>query len=73
MKQPLEKVHLHSCTLSIFPAFETKKLVLVGKILWHSDTYMVNSLVNSDIPVMFNINEMIKIMHEKTLSAIYLQ
>ena len=72
MKQLLEKVHLNSCTLSIFPAFEMKKLVLVGKIPWHFDTYMVNSLVNSDIPVMFNIYEMIKIMHEKTLSAIYL-
>ena len=31
----------NSCTFSIFPALEMKKLVLLGKILWRFDNYSI--------------------------------
>ena len=64
-----------------FHANVIKKLVLVNKILWCFDLLlhlvlrlnMVNSfLVSLESPVMINIlYEMIKILHEKMLNAIY--
>ena len=64
-----------------FHANVIKKLVLVNKILWCFDLIlhlvlrlnMVNSfLVSLESPVMINIlYEMIKILHEKMLNAIY--
>ena len=77
-KNFLKSFILNSCTLSIFPTLEIKKLVFVGKMLWRFNitfiAYMVNSSVFSvDIPVMINIlYEMIKILCEKMLNAIYL-
>ena len=64
---------LNSCTFSIFPALEIKKLVPVGKIFWpfrHNSACMVNSfLLSLETPVMINIlYEMIKILHEKMLT-----
>ena len=68
---------LNSCTLSIFPALEIKKLVFVGKILWLFDIIlhiMVNLFVFSlDNPVMINIlYKVIKTLQEKMLNAIFL-
>ena len=62
---------MHSCTLSVFLALEIKKLVFVGKI---NNAYWINSFIFSlDIPLMINIlYEMIKILHDNMLSAIYL-
>ena len=78
-KQLLEKLYFEFCTFSIFPALETKKLVLVSKILRRFDiilhtAYMFNSfLVSLDVAVMTNIlYEVIKILYEKMLNAIML-
>ena len=62
--------------LSIFPALEIKKLVLVGKIpivmFRHDFACMVNSFVASwDIPIMMRIlYKMIKVLHKKMLNTI---
>ena len=68
---------LNSCTLSIFPALEIKKLVLLGKMLWRFNIifhiWLINLCFSLDIPVMITIlYEMIKILHEEMLNAIYL-
>ena len=68
---------LNSCPFSIFPSLEIKKLIFVGKNILtfrHNVTYMVNSfLVSSEVTLMINIlYEIIKILHEKMLNAIYL-
>ena len=62
---------LNFCTLSTFPALEVKKSGFVGNIY---GSFMVNLFVLAlDIPVIINIlYEMIKILHNKILNAIYL-
>ena len=64
-------------TLSIFPAPEIKKVVIVGKILWSFETilhiWLIYLFFSLDIPVIINILQgTIKILHEKMLNAIYL-
>ena len=46
---------LNSCTLSIFPGLEIKKLVLVGKLLWRFDVVFHIWLMHLFFLVMINI------------------
>ena len=64
----------NSYILLTSPAPEIKKLVLVGKIMWHEIGYMFYSFVASlDIAVMINILQQInRILQEKVLKAMIL-
>ena len=63
-----KNVILNSCTLSIFPALEIRKLVLVGKLLRRSDWLLIQLIYLFFISILY---EMIKILHEKMLNAIF--
>ena len=74
-----KKVILNSRTISIFPAIEVKKLVLLGKILRHFNIilhiWLVQLLFRSlDITAMINILQEVTtiLQHEKMLKAINL-
>ena len=60
---------------ALFSNTQINKLVPVGKILWRFIVFhirLIHLFFSLDIPVMINIlYEMIKILHEKTLNAIY--
>ena len=70
-KQLLKKFHFKFLHIFNFPVLEIKKNIVT---FLHNTTYMVNSfLVSLEISVMVNILfEMIKILHEKMLNAVYL-
>ena len=69
----LKSLILNSCTFSIFPALEIKKLVLAGKLMWRFDKVFHIWLKHLLFVVMINIlYEMNQILHEKMLNAVYL-